>query len=141
MNETVTPPVQVGLDPATAATLVEIINLLASARDAMSDDMVVRLASAISEGLNMLDRLTRNQGLMRLLQVLEREESQALLVALSDAIRAASHEIPATPPATGGIGCMVRVARDPGTQEALRLLAVFGQHLSKSLREQHHRGG
>lgn len=141
MNDTVTAPAQTCLDPAAAATLVEIINLLASARDAMSDDMVVRLASAMSEGLNMLDRLTRNQGLMRLLQVLEREESQALLVALSDAIRAASHEIPATPPATGGIGCMIRVARDPGTQEALRLLSVFGQHLSKGLREQYHRGG
>lgn len=140
MNDTVTTPGHSGLDPSTAATLIEIINLLASARDAMSDDMVVRLASAISEGLNMLDRITRNQGIMRLLQVLDREESQSLLVALSEAIRASSHEIATTPPAAGGIGCMLRVARDPGTQEAMQLISMFGKHLSQSMREQHSKG-
>ena len=77
---------------------------------------------------------------MRLLQVLDRQESQQLLVALSDAIHAASQDIAATAPATGGIGCMMRVVRDPGTQEGVRLLSVIGKHLSHSLLEQHRRG-
>jgi uncharacterized protein YjgD (DUF1641 family) len=85
--------------------------------------------------------LTRNEGLMRLLKVLDRQETQYLLIALSDAIHATSQEIPAAPPATGGLACMMRVVRDPGTQEAIRLLSVVGKHLSHSLREQHRRGG
>ncbi len=121
--------------------LVEFAQIITSARDAMSDEMVSRLAGAMSEGLNLLDRLTRNVGLMRLIQVLDREESQHLLIALSEAIYAASKDIAATAPAVGGIGCMLRVARDPGMQEGVRFLAVLGKHLSHNLREQHRRGG
>ena len=120
--------------------LVEFAQLVTSARDAMSDDIVTRLAGAMSEGINLLDRLTRNEGLMRLLQVLDRQESQYLLIALSEAIHGASKDISAAAPATGGLGCMLRVARDPGTQEGVRFLAVLGKHLSHSLREQHRRG-
>ena len=43
--------------------LVEFAQLVTSAQDAMNDDIVNRLASTASEGMNMLDRLTRNQGL------------------------------------------------------------------------------
>ncbi|MDP2056416.1 MAG: hypothetical protein Q8K35_01485 [Thiobacillus sp.] len=121
--------------------LVEVAQLVTAAQEAMSDEIVTRLAGAMSEGLNLLDRLTRNEGLMRLLQVLDRQETQYLLIALSEAIHAVSRDIPATAPATGGLGCMLRVARDPGTQEGLRLLSVIGKHLSLSLREQHRRGG
>jgi len=121
--------------------LVEFASIITAARDAMSDDIVSRVAGALSEGIILLDRLTRNEGLMRLLQVLDRKESQQMLVALADALHAASQDVAAAPPATGGLGCMLRVARDPGTQEGVRLLSVIGKHLSNSLREQHHRGG
>ncbi|MHB1085426.1 MAG: helical membrane plugin domain-containing protein [Thiobacillus sp.] len=121
--------------------LVEFAQLITAGRDAMSDEIVTRLAGALSEGLTLLDRLTRNEGLMHLLKVLDRQETQYLLVALSDAIHAASQDIPATPPATGGLGCLLRVVRDPGTQEGLRLLSVFGKHMSHSMREQHRQGG
>jgi hypothetical protein len=36
---------------------------------------------------------------------------------------------------------MLRVARDPGTQEGVRFLAVLGKYMSESLREQHRHGG
>lgn len=121
--------------------LVEVAQLVTAARDAMSDEIVTRMAGALSEGLTLLDRLTRNEGLMHLLKVLDRQDTQYLLIALSDAIHGASQEIPAAPPATGGLACMMRVVRDPGTQEGIRLLSVVGKHLSHSLREQHRRGG
>lgn len=121
--------------------LVEFAQIVSAARDAMSDDIVSRLAGAMSEGMTLLDRLTRNQGLMSLLQVLDREDSQNFLVALSKAIHEASQEIAATPPAAGGIGCAVRVVRDPGTLEGLRLLSLIGKHMSDSLREQHRHPG
>ena len=42
--------------------LTEFAHLVTSAQDALTDDMVTRLASAFSEGINLLDRLTRNEG-------------------------------------------------------------------------------
>lgn len=121
--------------------LVEFAQLVTAARDAMSDDIVSRLSGAFSEGITLLDRLTRNEGLMSLLQVLDRQESQNFLVAVSKAIHESSQEIASTPPAIGGIGCTLRVVRDPGTLEGLRLLSLIGKHLSDSLREQHRHGG
>jgi len=129
------------LDTDDLQRLVEVAQLITAARDAMSDEIVTRLSLAVSEGLTLLDRVTRNEGLMHLLKVLDRQDTQYLLVAVSDAIHAASQEIPANAPATGGLGCMMRVARDPGTQEGLRLLSVFGKHLSNSMREQHRNNG
>lgn len=120
--------------------LVEFAQLVTSARDAMNDEMVNRISWALSEGLNLLDKLTRNEGLMKLLQVLERQESQYLLVAMSEAIDAAGKDIPASAQATGGLGCAFRVLTDPGTLEGMRLFSVFGKHLSHSLREQHRHG-
>jgi len=89
----------------------------------------------------LLDRLTRNEGLMRLLQVLDRPESQYLLKSLADALGQMSRELATAPPARGGIGGLWRLAREPGTQEGIRALSLLGQHWNDSLRELHRRGG
>lgn len=121
--------------------LVELASIVVAARDALSDDIVQRVAGALSEGITLLDHLTRNEGLMRLLQVLDRQDSQYVLIAISDAIRVISQEVPTQPPAVGGLGCMLRVMTDSGTLEGLRLFSLFGKYLSQSLREQHSQGG
>ena len=129
------------LDQAAVDSLVEMINLLASAKDAMSDEIVTRLARTASEGMTLLDRLTRNEGVMRLLQVLDRPESQYLLISLADALAKMSRELAAAPPAKGGILGLLRLAREPGTQEGVRALSLLGQYWNDSLRELHRRGG
>lgn len=121
--------------------LSELATLVTSARDAMSDEIVSRVASALSEGITLLDRLTRNEGLMRLLQVLDRPDCQYLLVGLADALTATSRDIATAAPARGGVGEMLRIVRQPGTQEGLRVLSMLGEHLSESMRELHRRGG
>lgn len=136
-----TPQLPPMLDEATVASLVETINFFASAKDAMSDEMVARLAGTFSEGVALLDRFTRNEGLMRLLQVLDRPEVQYLLVSFGDALAAMSRDLATAPPARGGIGGLVKLARDPGTQEGLRSLSLLGKYWSDSLRELHRRGG
>ena len=136
-----TPQAPPMLDQAAVDSLVEIINLLASAKDAMSDEIVTRLARTASEGITLLDRLTRNEGLMRLLQVLDRPESQYLLISLADALAKVSRELAAAPPAKGGILGLLRLAREPGTQEGVRALSLLGQYWNDSLRELHRRGG
>jgi uncharacterized protein YjgD (DUF1641 family) len=121
--------------------LAELATLVAAAQDAMTDDMVTRLASAFSEGITLLDRLTRNDGLMRLLQVLDRPETQHVLISLSDAISQMSRELSTAPPARGGLLGLMKLAREPGTQEGVRALSLLGQYWNESLRELHRRGG
>jgi uncharacterized protein YjgD (DUF1641 family) len=129
------------LDQAAVNGLVEMINFVASAKDAMSDEIVARLARTMSEGMTMLDRLTRNEGLMRLLQVLDRPETQHLLTSLADALGQMSRELATAPPAKGGVLGLYLLARQPGTQEGLRALSMLGQYWNDSLRELHSRGG
>lgn len=135
------PQIPPALNEAAVHDLAEIIDLLASARDAMSDEMVTRLARAMSEGVALLDRLTRNEGFMRLLQVLDRPESQYLLMSLATALGQMSRELATAPPTKGGIGGLLRLAREPGTQEGIRALSLLGQYWNDSLREMHRRGG
>ncbi len=121
--------------------LSELATLVTSARDALSDDIVSRVASALSEGITLLDRLTRNEGLMRLLQVLDKPESQHLLIGLSDALGKMSREISMSPPATGGVLQLLKLASEPGTQEGLRSVSLLGKYWSESMRDLHRHGG
>lgn len=134
-----TPPVS-SINDADLQRLVEFAQLVTSAQDAMSDDIVNRLASALSEGITLLDRLTRNEGFIHLLRELDRPENQRFLVCMSNAFTAASRELATAPPATGGIGGLLKLISDPGTQEGLRLMAFVGARMSNSLREVHRRG-
>ncbi len=120
--------------------LSELATLVASARDAMSDEIVTRLSRVFSEGISLLDRLTRNEGLMKLLEVLDRPESQHLLIGLSNAIGKMSRDMAVAPPARGGMGELLKIMREPGTQEGLRSISVLGKYWSESLRDLHRRG-
>jgi uncharacterized protein YjgD (DUF1641 family) len=142
-NATAQNPQQVPatLDEASVASLVEMLNFLASARDALSDDIIIRLAGAASEGLALMDRLTRNEGLIYLLQELDRPENQKFLVSMANAFTEASRELASTPQAKGGMVCAMRLVKEPGVLEGLRLLSMIGARLSKSMREMHRHGG
>lgn len=120
--------------------LAELSTLVAAAKDALTDDMVTRMAGVFSEGITLLDRLTRNEGLVRLLQELDHPENQALLIGLSDALSSTCREISAAAPAKGGVVGMLQLAREPGTQEGIRMFSILGKNLSESMRELH-RGG
>ena len=120
--------------------LSELATLVTSARDAMSDEIVTRLSRVFSEGISLLDRLTRNEGLMKLLEVLDRPESQHLLIGLSNAIGKMSRDLAVAPPAHGGVGELVKIMREPGTQEGLRSISLLGKYWSESLRDLHRHG-
>lgn len=120
--------------------LVEFAQLVTSAQDAMSDDIVNRLASALSEGITLLDRLTRNEGFTHLLRELDRPENQRFLVCLSNAFTHASRELASAPPASGGIVGLIKLMSDPGVQEGLRLVSVIAARMAKSLRDIHRKG-
>lgn len=138
-TELQTPPPE-QLDVKDLQDLAELGTVISAARDALNDDIISRLASAFSEGITLLDRLTRNEGLVHLLQELDRPENQQFLVSMSNAFTEASKDLATAPPASGGIGGLLQLMRDPGTQEGLRLLSMIGARLSDSMREMHRRG-
>lgn len=133
-------PTAAPFSDADLQRLVEFAQLVTSAQDAMSDDMVNRLASTMSEGISLLDRLTRNDGLTHLLREIDRPENQRFIICMSNAFTQASRELAAAPPLGGGLGGLLKLISDPGVQEGLRLLAFVGARMSTSLREVHRRG-
>lgn len=120
--------------------LAEFATIVAAAQDALSDDMVTRLASAFSEGITLLDRLTRNEGLVRLLHILDTPEIQHLLISLTHGLTKMSREFAVTPPSSGGLVSLMKLATDPGTQEGLRSLSLLGKYMDESMRELHRKG-
>jgi len=138
-TQTETPPAT-KVNEGDMQRLAELATLITAAQDAMSDEIVTRLASAMSEGITLLDRLTRNEGLVHLLKELDRPENQHFLISLSNAFTEATRDIATAAPSKGGVTGILRLACEPGTQEGLRLVSLIGQHLSESMREMHRRG-
>ena len=131
---------QTPLDAGTALdSLQELAVLYKSIEDVLTDDIITRVGATVGEGLVLLDRLTRNEGLMRLLHALGRPENQFLLMGLADALTETSRELANSEPAKGGVGGALRMVREPGTEEGLRMLAALGKNLSKNVREREQR--
>tara|TARA_B100000614_G_scaffold254340_1_gene269577 strand:- start:88 stop:519 length:432 start_codon:yes stop_codon:yes gene_type:complete len=115
--------------------IAELASMYAAAQDALNDDMISRLSNAFSEGITLLDRMTRNQGLMRLLQVLDHPDVQDHLLSLANSFSNVTKEIAAAPPSKGGVSSLLKIAMDPGTQEGLRAVSIMGKHWGEELRE------
>jgi len=110
--------------------IVNLARLVGSAEDALTDDMISRLAFVATEGLFLVDRLTRSAGFMRMIAILEREDIQETLTELLQAVSKAREDARAAPPAKGGLGSAMKVVADPDTQSALHLLAGIGRNLT-----------
>jgi uncharacterized protein YjgD (DUF1641 family) len=110
--------------------LVELARLVGSAQDALTDDMVGRLARVASESIVLVDRLTRSDGFLRLIGLLERPDIQESLAGLLEAV-AKAREQGRGAPSKGGIGGAVRLMSDPETQDALRFMAGLSKALTK----------
>jgi uncharacterized protein YjgD (DUF1641 family) len=109
--------------------LANVARLVAAMEDSMNEDIVVRLAATVAALTTLADRLARNDGLLKLIDLLGRDDVKAALPRLLDAVSKASAESATQPPPTGSLGALWQLATDPGTQEALRLVALMGKHL------------
>jgi len=108
--------------------LVGFVRLVAAIEDSLSDDIVNRLATVATELAALVDKLARNPGFLRLVDVLGRDEVQCGLIDLAESACAAKRELAQQPAPSGGMLGLLRIARDPGTQSALRFVAlVAGQ--------------
>lgn len=125
--------------------VADMARLVASAQDAMTDDMVNRLAATFGDAMTMMDRLTRC-GLDRFIGVIEQLEANGALAKLADALpRLVAHAdnvervlgcLDATvqaekdaPAQAGGIGALFSLMRDPETVRTLRFFMALGGRL------------
>jgi uncharacterized protein YjgD (DUF1641 family) len=108
--------------------LVALARTYGAAQDAMTDEMVARLAETIAESLSLIDRMNR-AGLDRLVGSIER--LGIVLERTMGALDAASRETASQPPASGGFGGLWQLMRSPENQETLRFLLAFGRAFRK----------
>lgn len=97
--------------------LVALARTYGAAQDAMTDEIVTRLAETVGASVSLMDRLNR-AGVDRLVGLLER-----VVVALE----AANRETLEKPAAAGGFGGLWRMMSDPENQEALRFMLALGR--------------
>jgi uncharacterized protein YjgD (DUF1641 family) len=112
--------------------LVSLARLIGSIEDSLSDDIVNRVSIVATEMASLVDKLARNDGFVRLIDILGRDEVQCALVDLAEAACTARKELADLPPARGGLGGLFSLAKDPGTHEALRFVGLVSKKLRKA---------
>ena len=125
--------------------LARLARVYSSAEDALSDEMVGRVAETAAEGLSLLDRFSRG-GAGRMVELLAHLETSGTLQRIADtlprlvqkldmlermlhAFEVAAAKSATGPRAPGGLGGMWNLMSDPGNQEALQYLVNVGKEL------------
>jgi uncharacterized protein YjgD (DUF1641 family) len=108
--------------------LVALARTFGAAQDAMTDEMVSRLAETVAETVSIVDRMHR-AGLDRLVGVME--QMVHLLEGAVGAMEAARRDVEAMPAARGGLGGMLDLLRDREGQESLRFFMAFAKEFRK----------
>jgi uncharacterized protein YjgD (DUF1641 family) len=110
--------------------LVALARTYGAAQDAMTDEMVGRLAETVAESLSLIDRMNR-AGLDKLVSNIER--LGVVLESTMNALEAAKRDTDKGA-AGGGFGGMWRLLTDAENQESLRFLLAFAREFRKSAR-------
>ena len=130
--------------------LAKLARVYGSAEDALSDEMIGRIAETAAEGMSLLDRLNRG-GAGRLVELLAHLEASGDLHRIAEAIprlvdrldtlEGMLHGFEAAGAATekgaraaGGFGGLWGMLRDPDNQDSLRFLINLGKEMRKSAR-------
>ena len=125
--------------------ITRLARLYSSAEDALTDDMINRIAETASEGLSLLDRLNRG-GAGRLVEMLAHMEASGSLERIADtlprlvtkldtlerlfhALESAGDAAAQAPKSAGGVGGVWGLMREPDNQDALRYLIEVGKAL------------
>lgn len=126
--------------------LSQLARVYSSAQDALTDEMVGRLAETMGEGLSLLDRLNRG-GAGRLVEMLEKLESTGALeriantlpklldrlemvAGLFSCLEAAATKSRAQS-VSGGVGSLWRIITDEKTVRSLHFLLNVGEQMQE----------
>ena len=115
--------------------IVELARLVAGAQDAMTDDMIVRLAGVAAHGLELVERVTRTGLADQLLALAAHLERSGLAPDLFNAVDQAAREVAAAPPPKGGVAGLMglfTLMRKPETQQAIHFAVALLCSLCKA---------
>jgi uncharacterized protein YjgD (DUF1641 family) len=130
--------------------LVRLARLYGSAEDALTDDMISRVAEAVADGLTTLDRFNRG-GAGKLVGILERMNASGTLDRLAEtlprlvdrmeqvdkllaALESADASFAQKDRSRGGIGGLFKILSARENQDALHYLIGLGKELRNSSR-------
>ena len=132
--------------------LSQLARVYSSAQDALTDEMVGRLAETAAEGLSMLDRLNRG-GAGRLVEMLENLESTGALERIVTTLPVLLERLEMVAglfncleeaatrsrdkPAAGGIGGLWRIMTDENTVRSLQFLLNVSQQMQEKCASKH----
>ncbi len=125
--------------------LSQLARLYSSAQDALTDEMVSRLADTVGNGLSLLDRFSRGgaDNVVKMLESLQASgalerlstmlpqliERLAMVQDLLQSVDDAAAASRAAQPSAGGLGGLWHLLRDPESQDTLRFLLAVGKQL------------
>lgn len=122
--------------------------LVGAAEDALSDDIVGRLAQVAAEAVIVLDRLNRS-GVGKLIDLLDKLNGSGILDGLAERLPRlmenmdrfdrllacmdqAAEDVKSRTPSTGGIGPLLGLLRDPENQASLRFALAVCRRLPQT---------
>ena len=128
--------------------VVQLARIYGSAQDAVTEEMIGRLAETAGNGMLLLDRFSRG-GAVRLIEMLEKLEHSGALERIAQIlpeiaerlelvsgvlidIENAAADAAKAPPISGGIMSMWRMLTDKESAESLRFLLEVGRKLRQS---------
>jgi hypothetical protein len=128
--------------------LAQLARVYSSAEDALTDEMVGRIAETVGEGLSLLDRLSRG-GAGRLVEMMEHMEASGALERVAttlpkllermdhleqllNCVDAAAADTAKAKPAQGGLGGLWQMMRESESQQTLQFLLKLGKHIRSS---------
>ncbi|MDE1950265.1 MAG: DUF1641 domain-containing protein, partial [Burkholderiales bacterium] len=130
--------------------LVKLARLYGSAEDALTDEMVGRLAETVGNGLSLLDRFNRGgaENVVKMLEGLNENgsldklatmlpqlsERLATLQQVLQSMDVAAAASRSAAPSAGGLGGLWQMMRDPEAQDTLRFMLAVGKELRKGWR-------
>jgi hypothetical protein len=140
------PPLAEMVNNGDLERLAQLARVFHAAQDALTDEMIGRLAETVGEGMSLLDRLNRS-GIWRLVEVLEHLESTGALERIASSLPQLLERLDMvagllsclenaakksqTQPATGGFGSLWRIMTDEKTVRSLQ----FMQSISEQMQE------
>ncbi|MHB8237240.1 MAG: helical membrane plugin domain-containing protein [Acidithiobacillus ferrivorans] len=108
--------------------LVQLARLIGSAQDAMSDEMISRMAGMAGDALCLVDRITRAGTAEHLLGVVEQIEKTHVMTDLLQSLAGAAAEAAHAPTPKGGVGGLWEIIKQPETQQTIQFLILVGKH-------------
>lgn len=136
------------VDNGDLQRLVKLARLYGAAEDAVTEELVARLADTVGTALSLMDRLSRGGG-ERIVAMLERLEANGALEKMAvtlprilerleqvhrllECVERAAVVSAQAPPAQGGVGPLFRTMRDRETQDTLNFLLQLGSQMRAS---------